>query len=265
MEALNACMDRRHLARGRQYLGSRKSLDWQIREGVAEAKMRGRINPYYGMHEDPIFDTRVFFPPVPVGVWNEAIRQLGARVGFVSRLLFNEMPDGVEDALAELGVSLLPREVAEFRYSCSCNEPDPPCRHVAGLCLHLTARLDQDPLLLFELRGLARTELLRRLQQTPLGSALTAALNEEIGEIQPVDSYFTRPVPAERPATIAPRDFWRGAKRLPSSVEPRETPAVAGILIRKGGDHPPFWDRTESFVEVMAQLYEQVRKHREEI
>lgn len=265
LEALELCMDRRHLSRGKQYLGSRKATDWRVRDGVAEARMRGRVNPYYGMHEDPVFDTRLSFPPAPDSAWEEAIRRLGARAGFVSRLLFNEMPDAIETPLAEMGVSLLPRGPAELRVSCTCNEPDPPCRHIAGLCLLLGARLDQDPLLLFELRGLPRAELVRRLAETPLGSALAAALNEESGAIQPAESYFTRPVPLPPPEEIVPRDFWRGGKRLPSGIEPREAAAVSGILIRKGGDHPPFWDRTESFGEVMAQLYEQVRKRREEI
>ena len=67
-------------------------------------------------------------------------------------------------------------------------------------------------------------------------------------------------MPKPLPEAVDPRQFWRGQRKLPPGVEWPSPAAVSGILIRKGGDYPPFWDKDESFVEVMDEFYAQVRK-----
>jgi uncharacterized Zn finger protein len=264
IEVLESFTDPGRLARGRQYLGSHRISRWEVRGNRIEATVRGRVSPYYGVYEEPVYETRIEFTPIPDAAWNEAIRHIGEKAGFVSRLLFNEMPDEIEKPLSELGVSLLPCGRKDIRTRCSCPDQENPCKHVAGLYYLLAQRLDQDPFLLFELRGLSHGELVRRLKATPLGSALAAELTEEPAEPRPAESYFTRPEAVPLPASVSPRDFWRGAKRLPAGVEPPQPAAVSGILVRKGGDHPPFWDKDESFVEAMDAFYEQVRKKAKE-
>jgi uncharacterized Zn finger protein len=260
IEVLESFTEPGRLARGRQYVSGHRITNWQVRGNRVEARIRGRVSPYYGIYEEPVYETRIEFAPIPEAAWHEAIGHIGEKAGYLSRLLFNEMPDEIEKPLAELGVSLLPRSRNDLDTRCSCPDAENPCKHVAGLYYLLAARLDQDPFLLFELRGLSRAELIRRLKATTLGSALAAALTEEPGEIRPARSYFTRPEPVAQPGAVAPRDFWRGARRLPAGVEPPQPAAVSGILIRKGGDYPPFWEKHESFVEVMDAFYEQVRK-----
>ena len=54
--------------------------------------------------------------------------------------------------------------------------------------------------------------------------------------------------------------FWHGTKRLPrelSAMRPAELPA---ILIRKGGDYPPFWDKDASFIVLIEVLHLRVRR-----
>ena len=264
IEVLESFTDANCLARGRHYLTSHRVSRWQVRGSTVEATIRGRVKPYYGVFEEPVYQTRIEFTPIADAAWTEAIRHVGERAGFVSRLLFNEMPDEIEKPLAELDVSLLPRGRKDIRTRCSCPDAESPCKHIAGLFYLLAQRLDQDPFLLFELRCLSRGELVRRLKTTPLGAALASALTEEPAELRPAESYFTRPATVPLPQAVVPRDFWRGAKRLPAGVEPPQPAAVSGILVRKGGDHPPFWDKEESFVEAMDAFYEQVRKKAKE-
>lgn len=260
IEGLESFTEPGRLARGRQYVSSHRITRWQARGNRVEANIRGKVSPYYGVYEEPVYETSIEFATIPASAWADAIGHIGERAGFLSRLLFNEMPDEIEKPLAELGLSLLPASRKDIRTRCTCPDQENPCKHVAGLYYLLAARLDQDPFLLFELRGLSHGDLVRRLKATPLGSALAAALTEEAGELRPARSYFTRPEPIEAPAAISPKDFWRGPKRLPPGVEPPQPAAVSGILVRKGGDYPRFWDKDESFVEVMDALYEQVRK-----
>jgi uncharacterized Zn finger protein len=260
LDVLESFTETGRLARGRQYLSGHRIVRWDVQGRRVVAEVRGKVNPYYGIYEAPTYDTQLEFAPIPVPAWNEAIALIGSRAGYVSRLLFNEMPDEIEKPLAELGVNLLPASRKDIRGSCSCPDPENPCKHIAALYYLLAGRLDQDPFLLFELRGLSRAELIRRLKATHLGSALASALDEAPPAPSPAASFFTRPVAIPLPDAVSPRDFWRGQRRLPAGVEPPPPAAVSGILIRKGGDYPPFWGKDESFVEVMDAFYEQVRK-----
>lgn len=260
IEGLESFTEAGRLARGRHYATGRRVSCWTLRGNLAEAEVRGQFNPYGGIHEEPVYQTRIEFAPIPDAAWNEAIRHIGEKAGLVSRLLFNEMPDEIETPLAAVGVSLLPRYRTELRAECSCPDSETPCEHIAGLYGLVAGRLDQDPFLLFELRGLPRAELVRRLKATPLGAALATALSGKEAALVPAESYFSRPVPLALPETVSARDFWRGARRLPAGVEIPPPAAVSGILVRKGGDYPPFWDKNLSFIEVMDAFYEQVRK-----
>lgn len=260
LEVVESFTEAGRLARGRQYLGSHRVSHWEVRGNRVEATIRGKINPYYGIHEVPVYDTWLKFTPIPHKAWDEALSLIGSRAGYISRLLFNEMPDEIERPLGELGVSLLPSGPSDVASGCSCPDYENPCKHVAALYLLLAGRLDQDPFLLFELRGLSRAELIQRLRATPLGTALAAALDEAPPPPQAADSFFTRPIEQPLPDRLTPRQFWRGQRKLPAGVEPPPPAAVSGILIRKGGDFPAFWDKDESFVEVMDAFYEHVRK-----
>ena len=190
------------------------------------------------------------------------IRHLGSRAAFVSRLLLNEVPDNIEKPFQALDLHFLPHNARDMKTQCSCPDYANPCKHVAGLCYFLSARLDQDPFLLFELRGLPREELSKQLLSTPLGKALARSSEEEDeAPIEPALAYFPRPIEA-KPAPLAdPQDFWRGRKRLPDSLEtdPSVSP-VPALLVKKGGAYPEFWNQAASFPDTMETVYEAVRK-----
>jgi uncharacterized Zn finger protein len=133
-----------------------------------------------------------------------------------------------------------------------------PCKHIAGVYYRLAAQLDRDPFLLFELRGLSRQQLHQALRARPLGKALAALANEQSDQGEAARSFYTRPTAAR--ATPDYKSFWSGGKRLPSEIEPATPPAVPAILIKKGGEFPPFWESDSSFVAVMEELYQRVRE-----
>ena len=246
---------------GRPYLNGQRIAGWSVNAGRVEAQIRDQPGPYYGVQETPVSVAWLECAPIPHAAWDKALALIGSRAGYISRLLFNEMPDEIEQPLMALGVSLLPARREELTSGCTCGVlPGTNCPHFLMLCHLLAGRLDQDPFLLFELRGLSRAELIERLQATPLGAALASALDQAPPPPQAAESLFTRPMPKPIPEAVDPRQFWRGQRKLPPGVEWPSPAAVSGILIRKGGDYPPFWDKDESFVEVMDEFYAQVRK-----
>lgn len=263
--ALECFTDAARLARGRSYAGSDRIKSWKLKKGEVSARIRGNANPYYGIYQEPTYDTAISLSPIRDTDWGLLVRHLGSRAAFISRLLLNEMPENIEKPFELLDLHLLPHGAKDFKTRCSCPDYQNPCKHVAGLCYLLSAQLDQDPFLLFELRGLPRESLFEQLRQTPLGKVLAQARDAEWEEgLRVVDAYFTRPRPAPLPGICDPGAFWDAPKRLPELPDTPATTAVPALLIRKGGDFPEFWNLSLSFPAAMEMIYDAVRKREKE-
>lgn len=263
IEALEDFTDIGRLSRGRSYAGDSRIKAWDLSEGKVTAKIRGNINPYFGVYKEPTYQISVQMTPISKTDWKKIIQSIGSKAGLVTKLMTNEMPETIEKAFAALDTRLLPRDYEDFKVSCSCPDYAVPCKHIAGTCYRLASLLDADPFLLFEMRGLERQTLHKELAKSPLGKILSASLTAEDQEHTPATSYFTQPKPATLPKTVDPNAFWRGEKPLPTTIEPSKPTVVPAVLIKQGGDYPPFWNRQSSFIEVMEALYERIRNGRQ--
>ena len=265
IEALEDFTDSARLGRGRSYARNGKIKEHQINGGKITAKVRGSVNPYFGVYKEPLYKTTIEIAAIAPGDWSKVISRLGSKASLISKLLMNEVPDNIEETFAELKLHLLPNSHADFETKCSCPDWENPCKHIAGVYYLVASELDQDPFLLFELRGISRTKLQEELARSPLGKALSSALNSE--EITPVsvDSYYTQPKKIVPTAPSSPRDFWLGEKRLPQEIEAVSNVSIPALIVKKGGDFPPFWHKDLSFVEVMEELYQRVRTKNKEL
>lgn len=259
IDALENITDSARLGRGRSYARGGKVKSFEIKDGTVVAKVRGSVNPYFGVYKEPLYTTIVEFQPISAPKWNAAIAHIATKASFISKLLLNEVPDNIEDAFKPLGVHLLPDSRADLRTDCSCPDWSNPCKHIAGVYYLMAAELDRDPLLLFELRGLSRERLRQELAKSPLGLALAAELAEQTAEPLPLESYYTRPQLQPMPSDLTLRDFWQGAKRLPKTIEAPPSISVPAVLIKKQGDYPPFWDKDQSWIATMEEVYQRIR------
>ncbi|MEO0984382.1 MAG: SWIM zinc finger family protein [Cyanobacteria bacterium J06639_14] len=259
IEAIEKLTDSGRLSRGRSYAKGNKVKSFSIKEGTVSAKVRGSINHYFGVHEEPLYTTTIEFQPISAAKWSAAIALIASKASLISRLLLNEIPDNIEDSFKQLDLNLLPGSPKDFKSSCSCPDWSNPCKHIAGVYYLVAAELDNDPFLLFELRGLSKDKLMQELAKSPLGQALSAELQLGQQPPQPVDSYHA-PLQTVSPDTCTNlRDFWQGSKRLPQTMEPLPQMPIPGILVRKQGDFPGFWHRDNSFIAAMETLYQQVK------
>lgn len=83
-----------------------------------------------------------------------------------ARLAAGSYPQEIEAELAVSDVSLLPRGPAELSHDCSCLDWPGPCRHVSALLYVLVEAVDERPLLLLTLRGLALEDLVPPAEPT---------------------------------------------------------------------------------------------------
>ncbi|MDD5322821.1 MAG: SWIM zinc finger family protein [Methylococcales bacterium] len=260
IEALEDFTDSGRLQRGRSYSTDNRIKQWLLNDGKVEAKLRGNINPYFGVYKEPTYKVSVQMTHLSAAQWQKIIQKLSQRASFIARLLLNEIPENIETVFADAGVHLLPNDYRDFKVACNCPDYEVPCKHIAGVCYRLAGQLDQDPFLLFEMRGLAPEKLLQELALSPLGKILSDAKSSATQELVPVASFYTRPVLTELPQEISLKGFWRGQQPLPKSIEPSQVATIPAMLIKKGGDFPAFWQKQNSFIEVMEDFYVRMRK-----
>jgi uncharacterized Zn finger protein len=260
IEALEGFTNPARLGRGRSYAKNGKIKEYKINQGKITAKVRGSVNPYFGVYKEPLYTTTIEIEPISAADWSKAIAYLGSKASMISKLLLDEVPDNIESAFSELNLHLLPQSQKDFKTKCSCPDWENPCKHIAGVYYLVASELDQNPFLLFELRGISRAKLQEELAKSPLGKILSEAMDGEEVPLEPFNSYYTRPEKVKASETVNWRQFWLGEHRLPqNATTSAQEVGVAAIVVKKGGDFPAFWSQDSSFLEVMEEFYQRVR------
>ncbi len=271
ISALESYTEPGRLKRGRSYSSDYRLKSFEIDGGLVLAKVRGSVNPYFGVTKEPTYVTTLEFQPISRSHWAAAIALIATKAGLISKLMMSEIPDNIEDSFSQLNLNLLPQGVNDCKTSCSCPDYSNPCKHIAGLYYRVAQELDKDPFLLFQLRGLPKEALQQELGKSTLGQALCSELNDQVAAAKPVTSLYTRPEITAAPTELSLEEFWQGVPSvnpaLQASVggmEGKES-VVAAIVIKKQGDYPPFWQRDNSFIETMEEFYQRVRTKNKDI
>lgn len=259
IEALEDFTDSARLGRGRSYARNGKIKEYQINKNKITAKVRGSVNPYFGVYKEPLYNINIEIKPISTKDWSKAISYLGSKASLISKLLLGEVPDNIEETFARLNLHLLPHSRQDFNTKCSCPDWENPCKHIAGVYYLVASQLDRDPFLLFELRGIDRSQLQKELAKSPLGQVLASALNRQEIPLESVESYYTKPKKIQISKLSSSQEFWLAQKRLPQTIESTSNSNIPAIAVKKAGDFPPFWQKDISFLEVMEEIYQRVR------
>jgi len=211
------------LERGREYARAGQVLELDVEPGIALAKVQGtRFTPYRVRIRPPVFSDHQ---------WRRAEKAIAARALTLASLLAGEMPDDIEDVLADAKLSLLPSAYGELRAGCDCPDEANPCKHAAAVYYVLAERFDADPFALFTLRGRTPEELLgalraRRAKATGNSGVRTAVAASD-GE--------ARGPEGERPLPELVDRFWRSGPELAElHVSPLAGEAPDALLRRLG-------------------------------
>ncbi|MBD2666224.1 hypothetical protein B6N60_04877 [Richelia sinica FACHB-800] len=259
IQALENFTDDGRLQRGCSYANNGKVLHLEIEQNHITAMVRGSVNPYFGVYKEPTYHISIEIKAIAKSSWNKAIDKLSSKASIVSRLLLNEVPENIEDSFQELGLHLLPHSSKDFKTKCSCPDYANPCKHIAGVYYLVASQLDNNPFLLFELRGLSKDELQTKLANSNLGKALAQELNTQEVSLESSTSFYTKlekQSVAEKPSV---REFWLGKKRLPQTIEVPSSSGISAIIVKKQGDFPAFWHKDNSFIETMEEFYQRVK------
>jgi uncharacterized Zn finger protein len=144
------------LTRGRNYARKGQVISINVDPGIVRAKVQGtRSEPY---------DVKIKLMPLSDAEWEKATTAMASKAVFAARLLSGEMPQNIEEAFSESGISLFPRNGDDLMTDCSCPDWSNPCKHIAAVYYLLAEQFDCDPFLIFKLRGRTKEQIIEALR-----------------------------------------------------------------------------------------------------
>ncbi len=156
IKTMERLVDAGRLRRGRTY--ARKGQVLSIEESKTGIKARVQGSRRGGYKISLMVDT------LNNAQWEQVIDVLAEQAIFTAQLLAGEMPQEIEEAFNAAGVSLFPENTAELVTDCSCPDWSNPCKHIAAVHYILGEQFDEDPFMLFRLRGRTQEQILADLR-----------------------------------------------------------------------------------------------------
>ncbi len=226
------------LSRGRKYARSGQVLSIEIEPGIIRAKVQGsRRRPY---------DVAIRVKTLSLRTSKALAKTLATKVMFAAQLLRGEMPANIEEAFRGTGGTLFPKERGDLKTECSCPDWSNPCKHIAAVYYLLGEAFDNDPFLIFRMRGIERDKLLSQIRSAGGGTLV----RERAGGTQRARR---TPGPVEQlPAD--PGKFWTAPTQQAETMPGTTIPRVAAALPRQLGPFR-FWRGAEQFLPALTQIY----------
>jgi uncharacterized Zn finger protein len=157
LDALENLMQGVRLTRGQHYarLGQIVSME-EIKGGILARVQGSRSKPYR---------VTIQLNPLSNRQWEKVFDLLADKAIYVAKLLAGDMPEDIEEVFSEAGVSLFPTRSIDLQTKCTCPDKVTPCKHVAATHYILGDRFDEDPFLLFRMRGRTEDQIMEALRQ----------------------------------------------------------------------------------------------------
>ncbi|WP_409055641.1 SWF or SNF family helicase [Streptomyces sp. SYP-A7185] len=148
----------------------------------------GRITALVQNRDGTTHRSDVLLQRLGEDAWDRFLDMAVERAGHIAALLDREMPPHLVEDAAAAGVELLPG-IGDLEPQCDCDAWD-HCGHTAALCYQVARLLDQDPFVLFLMRGRAERELLDELQVRSVArsEAVETPTEEQEGAQEGVDA-----------------------------------------------------------------------------
>ncbi|MFJ8009492.1 SWIM zinc finger family protein [Streptomyces fagopyri] len=151
----DSTLDAGRLSRGRTY--ARKGMVGPVT--IAPGQIKAAVQ---GSSPRP-YRSAIHLPVLTDAQWDTLLDTIAARAGHLAALLDGEMPADLIDDAHQAGVPLLPQPT-ELDPECSCPDWGYPCKHAAALCYAIASTIDDDPFVLFALRGQGREHVFAQLR-----------------------------------------------------------------------------------------------------
>ncbi len=132
------------LERGKRYVRAGTVLDLKIQKGKVLAKVQGRRKTPYKVE--------IQISPLSEAKCQAIVQKCSQRIQNLEALMVGDFPETLKDLFqGRDGLFPTPQEIS---FRCSCPDWALMCKHVAAALYGVGTRLDEQPALFFELRGI---------------------------------------------------------------------------------------------------------------
>ena len=231
------------LTRGRSYARQGQVLSIDVQPGQVKARVQGsRPRPY---------NVEIHLKPLSDQDWDKVTDAMADQAIFAAKLLAGEMPTNIEEAFSAVQLSLFPTAARELETDCTCPDWANPCKHIAAVYYLLAERFDEDPFLIFKLRGRTKEQIIEVLRHKR-----AASLPAESASPSPDADDST---PAENALSLEDHldTFWQAGEALNNfTVNPTASKVDKAILKRLGD--APFTVAGQNISSLLAKAYDTV-------
>ncbi|MEO6830773.1 MAG: SNF2-related protein, partial [Chitinophagaceae bacterium] len=143
------------LPRGATYARKGAVTKITIKENQINAKVAGsRPKPY---------KVDVILPPFFEPELGKFIQALASKPVIISKLLNRELDPEVLVIAEQMGLKVFPKQWTDFKMQCSCPDWAVPCKHLAAVIYKVSAEIDNNPFLVFDLHKVDLIAELKKL------------------------------------------------------------------------------------------------------
>ena len=223
------------LNRGRSYARKGQVAALKILKGSVQAEVQGsEYEPYI---------VSIKFKVLTKKRWDNIVARLLERPIFAALLLGNEMPGDIESVFKDEGLSLFPEKEKDLETSCSCPDWSNPCKHIAAVFYLMAEAFDNDPFLLFKLKGMEKEVFIKALRS-----------NEEEDKRVMIEP---EPLPADY------NKFWEQDRSFDRAISIMSADLHAAMPKRLGP--VPFWRSERDFIGEMETIYKNASTHAKDL
>jgi len=163
------------LPRGRTYVRNGSVCHLEIDKGRINAIVSG----------SSLYKIEVKITPLPASRWKTIKKQCAGKIGSLLELLQGNLSNQIMEIVTNPKNGLFPSP-REIKLDCDCPDWATLCKHIAAVLYGIGARLDQQPELLFVLRGVDHNDLISAEVQIPKGKKAKGKRRQLHGDLSDV-------------------------------------------------------------------------------
>lgn len=241
LRALTQWISPARLSRGRAYARAGQVVELDLQPGLVLATVQGtRAEPY---------QVRIEIEMLSQAEWERVLDAMSRQAIYAAQLLNGEMPRDIADLFGSAGVSLFPTLSRDLTTECSCPDWANPCKHIAAVYYLLGERLDEDPFLIFAMRGRTKEQIVTALRARRAEHALSPRRPQS----SPLAAFDSASGP---PLEACLDTFWQMGPDI-DAVQVKVAPSEIKAEILKVLGNPPFAEN-KGLTELLAEVYRAV-------
>ena len=232
----------KRLTRGRSYARQGQVMSIDIEPGIVKAKVQGSMAKPYNV--------KIKLKPLSDQNWEKVTAAMASQALFAAKLLAGEMPTNIEEAFHAVHLSLFPTAVSDLETDCTCPDWANPCKHIAAVYYLLAERFDEDPFLIFKLRGRTKERIIqtlraKRIETLPPESASSSTSDDAAG--------------ADTTSLLEDTldTFWQAGEGLAVFAVNPTAPRIDKAVLKRLGD-APFAIDDRNITALLSKAYDMV-------